>query len=106
MLGEIASKSMPLTYGAGILLAVQRLLRTVMDWQVHRQNMRERATVYESLIQHRLEQRLNDFKSALPADSEAGRSTHLEDQTIEAINYLPPLAEVEIVASDDPRVSG
>jgi hypothetical protein len=47
LLTVVADKSAPLLYGGAALVALQRLLKMLMDWQQHRMNLRERRAKFD-----------------------------------------------------------
>ena len=49
LLTVVADKSAPLLYGGAALVALQRLLKMLMDWQQHRMNLRVHSPTVQAI---------------------------------------------------------
>ncbi|MEC3977846.1 hypothetical protein [Amycolatopsis sp. H20-H5] len=108
MLADVVEHSRPVAYTVGSVFALQRLLRMVMEWQVHRQELDERRHQAEKADRSEIDQILRRHLRAEQAlGSLAGRPTLPEDldEAAEALTKLGPVLAAEMVDPDDRRAA-
>ncbi|MFD1044183.1 hypothetical protein ACFQ1S_00520 [Kibdelosporangium lantanae] len=97
VLASLAQSSQPLAYGVGGLLALQRLMKMVMEWQNHRQTLDERrqAAIRQLLLDH---QRV---ETGAPGVENLNLAP-----AVAALSGLEPVLAAEMIDPQDARATG
>jgi hypothetical protein len=127
VLADLAEHSTPIGYGAATLVALQRLLRMVMTWQRHRQDIVEKELQLEDLrskLQEDRQQRQAQARSPqldvspmisrdIPKTEDPSGSSRDEEllsisleQALRAAQRMGEILAAELIDPDDPRAAG
>jgi hypothetical protein len=103
LLAVATEKSAPVMYGAAALVAFQRLLGTVMDWQRHRMDLLERRS--KLAIDQRALDELTTAIVAQRSELERAFGVPLGDSRLRGIERLAkaPILRADLL-SDEPEV--
>lgn len=100
VMADLARNSQPVAYGLTALLALHRLMRMIMEWQTHRQELAEKR---DALSRSQLLSLLAQHEQAVSAGTAVSDEARHEAAT--AITRLDPVLAADMVEPEDPRAT-
>lgn len=97
-MADLARNSQPVAYGLTALLALHRLMRMIMEWQTHRQDLAEKR---DALSRSQLLSLLTQHEQAVSAGTAVSDEARHEAAT--AVARLDPVLAADMVEPEDPR---
>lgn len=100
VMADLARSSQPVAYGLTALLGLHRLMRMIMEWQTHRQELAERR---DALSRSQLLSLLAQHEDAVsPGTTVADEARH---DAATAIARLDPVVAADMLDPEDPRAT-
>jgi cation transport ATPase len=97
-MADLARNSQPIAYGLTALLALQKLMRMIMEWQTHRQELTEKR---DALSRSQLLSLLAQHEHSVSARTAVSDEARHEAAT--AITRLDLVLAADMLEPEDPR---